>query len=230
MTSDGRIPDSELEREIAANLAAEGYTVIYQPARDLIPFDLGPYRPDLLAMKPGDNLIVEVKGSARTTTIDRLRDVAEEVARHPGWRLVLFTGTDAEGSGTLPLLTWGDLRFKVQEGERLLSSRAEDAAFLLLWTCLEAAMRLRAREVNLPVERFPSSTLIRQLYSHGEISMDQLDQALVQLDTRNKAVHGFAANDVKTAAQAVARLARELVQEWGGQPIPAHPPDRPNGA
>ena len=47
-----------------------------------------------------------------------------------------------------------------------------EAAFLSLWGVLEAALRRRALQMSIPIERFPTLSLINQLYSQGELSLN----------------------------------------------------------
>ena len=58
--------------EIAQKLQEQGYEVILEPEVSLLPFDLGSYRPDILAFGQQGGVIVEVKGEAQNFSVDRL--------------------------------------------------------------------------------------------------------------------------------------------------------------
>ncbi len=42
-----------------------------------------------------EGYIIEFKGSGRQTPIERLREIAEIVSQHTGWRFLLITEEDA---------------------------------------------------------------------------------------------------------------------------------------
>jgi len=84
-----------LESKIAEKYKTQGFEVVLQPKKEDLPFDLGTYRPDLIAKKtPNECYIIEVKGSTSLTSIDRYREIAEIVAQHAGWSFLLVTGDD----------------------------------------------------------------------------------------------------------------------------------------
>ena len=94
-TPNGQAVHSQLEASIAKRYAELGFTVTVEPSLNLIPFDLGGYRPDILAIKePNQNYIIEVKGSSQRVSVGRFREVSEVVQAHPGWRFLLVTGDD----------------------------------------------------------------------------------------------------------------------------------------
>jgi hypothetical protein len=79
----------------------------------------------------------------------------------------------------------------VRNAQALMGARQDEAAFLLLWSALEGALRLAGERAQLPLASLPPSTLIRELYSAGEISREQFDALLGLLPIRNQLVHGF---------------------------------------
>lgn len=79
----------------------QGFTVIQNPKADQLPFDLDNYQADILATKNENEtgligLIIEVKTSITSVSVERLQSVAEEVSRHPGWRFLLVTLEDID--------------------------------------------------------------------------------------------------------------------------------------
>ncbi|MGV2389048.1 MAG UNVERIFIED_CONTAM: hypothetical protein LVR29_14600 [Microcystis novacekii LVE1205-3] len=64
MNSPKEIHDA-LMRRVAQRYEKEGYRVFIEPQRQTLPFNLGSYRPDLLAMKSeNDGYIIEIKTNA----------------------------------------------------------------------------------------------------------------------------------------------------------------------
>ncbi len=74
--------------DLARQYEARGYTVRVEPAREAVPFDLGGYRPDLLAEKGDEHLLVELK-TGGPLPISYLQQIVETVRQHSGWRFIL---------------------------------------------------------------------------------------------------------------------------------------------
>lgn len=217
-----RLQDARQKRtsEIAAEYAQRGFHVLVDPGPDSVPFDLGGYRPSLLAEKGDEHHIVEVKTPGTHFSVDRLQELAEEVTRHSNWRFFLVTADDllpGEFPASAMLLSAEQLEERFERAGRLLEFGDSEAALLALWAVLEGMLRLQAERASLPVERLPSPALIDYLYSHGEISMEQFDEVLLLLDVRNRVAHGFATPDVKTAATRLQSLIVALLNEWSPQ-------------
>ena len=226
MSSQSERVHSLLESAIAEKYKQQGFEVITQPNTNELPFDLGTYRPDIIAKKSdGEGYIIEVKGSVHKTAIDRYREVADIVSEHPGWRFLLITSDDIRDSN-LPnaddsLLTWEQMLRGRARAERSLDRGAFHEAFLSLWAIFEAMLRRRAAQVSIPVERFPTSSLIKHLYSQGELSIEQFDTAMALQSVRNRLVHGYQVPEVAEPANLLQKLILELLSEWGPQSSPA---------
>ncbi len=204
--------------ELAEQYIAQGFQVSIEPATVAVPFDLGNYSPDLIAQKGDQHLIVEVKVSSDRVPVERYRDIVEEVSRHPGWRFLLVTLNDVE-SRSFPgspdeLASWPEVTERIARAERLLDAGDSDAAFLLMWSALEAMLRRHAESVALPLGRLPSQALLKHLYSQGELSMTQFDRAMAALRLRNLLAHGSPAPQLSDAARDLRSLIKDLLDEW----------------
>ncbi len=170
MNSNVERTPSVLESKVAEKYKAKGFDVILEPRKPDFPFDLGTYHPDLIAKKStNEGYIIEVKGSASRTPIDRYREIAELVAQHAGWRFLLVTEDDISPSELAKengeLLPWEQMLQRQTQAERLLALGETEGAFLSLWGILEAALRRQAQRASIPIERFPTLPLIKHLYS-----------------------------------------------------------------
>jgi len=206
--------------EIAAQYERDGFVVAVEPHPSAVPFDLGGYRPDLLASKGDEHHIVEVRESGKHLSVDRFQELAEEIGRHGGWRFFLVTSDDVSPDGiptSSPLLSWKDLWEQSRIAPKLLELGAHEAALLSLWAIFEGMLRLQATRISLPIERFPTSGLLDHLYSHGELSMKQYDRAIEVLALRNAVAHGFAADGVGSAAAQMLGIVLEFFDEWSPQ-------------
>lgn len=210
---------SSIELQVAEKYQQEGFEVIIEPELEDLPFDLGMYCPDLVIRKSKDEgYIVEIKSLATRIPVERYQEIAEIVSRHTGWRFLLITGEDVVASiqkefeGKFP--AWEQLYRRKEEADRLVSLGELEGAFLLFWVLLEALMRKRAEQTSLPIERLPTSPLIKHLYSQGELSMEQFDQAITLQDFRNRIVHGLEVSELSEPIVQLQRLVSELLNLW----------------
>ena len=216
--------EQELLSKIAEKYKQEGYEVIIEPYGDVLPFDLGLYRPDLLVKKPdGKGYIIEVKSSVSPISVERYREIAEIVSEHPGWRFLLVTSED-KPSGTQindkQLLSWAEIEHRREQSEQLVTMGEIEAAFLSLWAITEALMRKQAEQALIPIERFPLIALIKHLYSQGELSIEQYDKVMALVETRNRLVHGFQTTGLETAVVELQELVDDLLKEYSVIIIP----------
>ena len=207
--------------KIAEKYRQAGYTVLVDPEPEDIPFDLGIYRPNLIVKKnEAEGYIIEFNGSGRQTSIDRLKEIAEIVSENTGWRFLLMTEEDAllkDEDNEVNLLSWEQVFSRKTQGERLISLGENEGAFLSLWGTLEALLRRRAEEAIIPIERFPTVSLIKHLYSQGELSIEQYDRAMLLLSVRNRFIHGFEAPEINESVSELLALVNELISLWAPQ-------------
>ncbi len=203
---------------LALSYENEGFAILKEPAPEDLPFHLDGYRPDLIASKGNSGIIVEIKTSAERISVDRFQSIAQEISSHPGWRFMLVTldDVDAERIPTTAsdLPTWSQLLEKLKQVELMVQSGVFEPALLYLWGIFEAALRKRAIQQNIPVERLPSAILLNHMYSQGEISVDQIDFFQQLMHKRNRIAHGGnEVIDVNFAASIVNAVAG-LLTEW----------------
>lgn len=219
MISDVERAHGSLEQEVAEKYRQQGFEVIVEPEKKDLPFDLGNYRPDVIAVKTNSaSYVIEIKDSIDNTPIDRYRDIAENVSEHPGWSFVLVTGQDIPAfsgqEAEAEVLTWSQMFERFAQAKRLLELGEPEPAFLLLWVIFEAVLRRHAMQVSIPIDRLPTTSLIKQLYSQGELSIEQFDAATALQDLRNQTVHGFQTTDLKQPAVQLEKLVNELLSDW----------------
>jgi len=203
-------------QEIAAEYAARGYEVQVEPGPEKLPEFLVGFHPDLVARGPNESVVIEVKEITKTAASERFRDIAEAIQRHPGWRfslVVIDPRSDEVTPPTQPLLERKDIADRLGRVNELLKAGATDAAFLLMWAAVEALLRHIATREGLPLERVPSSSLMKELFSLGILSRSELDVAQRAFSVRNALVHGFATTGLDEATKELAQLAQELLSE-----------------
>ena len=201
---------------LAAQYQEQGYAVQREPAPDCIPFSLGNYRPDLLAEKAGEHLLIEVKNRLTPVSIGRLRDIAELVNQQPGWRfLFVNAGPDSEDDH-LPQepLSWSSIASRIAQAKRLHQTGDSEAAILLLWSALEALLRRHAESMDLPLAHLSALALLDYLYSEADLSFEHFDQAKKLLAGRNQLAHGFPLSEAPQQAIQLQGLIDDLSRDW----------------
>jgi len=220
-TETGGIPNgqafhSQLEASIAKRYVELGFNVTVEPSLSLIPFELGGYRPDILATKePNQKYIIEVKGSSQRLSVDRLREISEIVQAHPGWRFLLVTGDDELSVGEeTSLLESEEVSQRIEKAETLINEGFSHAGFLYLWSLLEGMMRRRSIQKSIPVERLGGLSMINHLYSQGEMTREQFHECKDLLSIRNRIAHGFEYTNINEGCLKLLDLVRILSSEW----------------
>ena len=222
MINNTKIIYDEKVKSLAEKYESQGFRVLIEPKTDELPFGLGNYQPDMIAIKDGSGLVIEVKTSLNRVSVDRLQALAEEVSKHPGWHFLLLTLEDIEAK-SLPgtseeLPSWQSIADRFHEAHRLIENdeieQAFKAAFLLLWSTFEGALRKRAVDVSIPIERFPVIGLLKHMYSLGELSISQFDFAQFCFEAWNSFAHGYIGTPYCGNVLEFDNLVGELLDEW----------------
>ena len=218
MTNNTKILYEEKLKSLAEKYESQGFHVLTGLKTDELPFDLGNYQPDLIVTKNNLGFVIEIRTSLSRISVERLQALAEEVSKHPGWRFLLVTLEDIEGK-SLPgtsekLVSWQELTNQFLQAHKLLENDEIQSAFLPLWSIFEDALRKRAIDVLIPIERFPVIGLIRHLYSLGELSISQFDLAQACLEVSNRLAHGYIENLNLPFIHNFDNLVRELLTGW----------------
>ena len=206
-------------QEIAAEYAARGYEVLVEPRPEQLPEFLAGFRPDLVARGPNESVVVEVKVGTQTAASERFRELAETIQRQPGWRfslVVIDPRSDEVAPPTQQLLARQEIVDRLGRANELLKTGATDAAFLLMWVAVEALLRHIATREGLPLERVPSSSLMKELFSLGILSRSELEVAQRAFSVRNALVHGFATTRLDETSRELAQFAQKLLLELDG--------------
>ncbi len=189
--------ESQVIARVAEDYRRRGYDVEVAPTGPGLPEFLGGFRPALIARSPGDSVVIEVKLGTRTSVVDQLREVAERVNGQPGWRfsLVYVSPDEPDQISEQHPAPLSLSQERVHNAETLLRSGQPEAAFLLLFSAPEGILRFLGHRAQLPLENLPPSTLIRELYSAGEINREQFESLMSLLPIRNRLAHGFGSRE-----------------------------------
>lgn len=200
--------------KVAETYRRRGYDVVIAPGAGTLPEFLEGASPDLIARASTESVVVEVKVGTRTSVAEKWGDLAQRIQRQSGWRfeLVFVDPRDPEPVFEGPKPSLAALEERARNAGTLLQGTQSEAAFLLLWSALEGALRLIAERATLPLATLPTSALLRELYSAGEISRDHFEEALRLLPIRDQLSHGSGQLD-RDDTEHLQRLVQGLLTE-----------------
>jgi hypothetical protein len=217
--------ENDLAR-VAEQYRFEGYEVTLRPQSVQLPAFAAGFHPDMLAVKDGVKVLVQVKKDQ-----DELRKdpdtarLAEVMNAQPGWRfdlVVLNKDTEPERvvleahEPSEEVLT-----HHLDAVERTARAGDTVAAFIRAWASLEAAMRRAARNAGLDIARLSPQYLLGTLYSNGLLERSEYDELSNYLQLRNTVVHGLEVPRMDAAVPlSIASAARKLLA-WDGTEQPA---------
>jgi uncharacterized protein YutE (UPF0331/DUF86 family) len=188
----------QLERERLLKLAEEyrqkGYEVILSPKPEDMPNFLKGYSPDMIVRRGEEAVVIEVKSRSSITTAQYLRDLAQVVGEHPGWRVELVM-TNPEDVGYI-----ANVEGSLQEHEiksqlqvaRELAERHPESAILYAWSLAEATLRLVANHEGINLQKLEAPLrLLKQLATEGIISKSEYETLMNASQSRSAIAHGF---------------------------------------
>ncbi|MHA1226581.1 MAG: DUF4145 domain-containing protein [Candidatus Hodarchaeales archaeon] len=213
------LTEKDLIGRIAEKYKSDGFEVIIRPGKEYIPFDLGNYRPDLIAKKGTlGTYIVEVKKHKSDLSIDQLKEIASSTDAHEGWHFVLVTGDDVRGEtekiSQESVFSWGQIISEKEKAVRYLKLNEYEISFFIFWRILDAMMRNYANEEYIPIDRLPTYSLINHLYSQGELSIEEFDKLNRMRKFRNQLAHGLQTEIKKRDVEELQQLINDLLKEW----------------
>lgn len=182
-------------REIASTFERNGYQVFIEPTTEQVPIDLGGYKPDLVAIKGEQGIVVEIKVSLKRLPTKKFNEISNMVSSHKGWKFALVT-LDDDVSNILSLAnarlpSTDELKKRLDDVDKLIMLNMLPSALVLLWAQIESWLRIKADKNGEKLNFLQPKRLINFLYSYGELSMEQVDSLNELMQLRNKIVHGF---------------------------------------
>lgn len=188
--------EAAILESVRAGLTAEGYDVILQPDRLSLPPFLQHLRPDAIASRRDENLVVEVV--SRTPAANRkIERVREALRSRPKWKLrtIWTSGHDLPASLEKPSLEF--VRDALTELDQLLEADFLRPGLLVAWACLEGVGRVLLPEA-LEKPQTPRR-LVEQLAENGFIDRFEATQLRRLVDYRNRLIHGVIQTTVSEA-------------------------------
>lgn len=178
---------------LASEYRAKGYDVRVHPERADQPSFLLGFSPDVIALSPRDNVVIQVK-SARDFDADEFQKLAEFVERQPSWRLevaLVNLPTAPDVPAVEELAGEDQIKDLIANAELLAKQNQVEAAALLAWSAVEAILRRLSRSIAPELERQSSARVLKHLYSLGCIRPNVYENLYQLMEFRNAVAHGF---------------------------------------
>ncbi len=187
-----------LERKFIARTAAKyrsrGYEVEENCELDFLPG----FHVDLVARKDDEVRVIEVKSRTSLAATPELNELAEILYSKPGWSYDLLLVGEPERlespEGSQPFAE-EEIRRRLAEAEAVLEKGSGEAAYLLVWSACEAAIRNLIETAEISITRVTTAAYVLDMaVMHGIISREDYDYLTDLMKYRNAIAHGFGVN------------------------------------
>lgn len=186
-------------KDIAQEYKEKGYEVFVEPSigqMNTFPLHLNNYRPDLVAMKDGDNVIIEVKSSEDKSSFKNLEDIANRINEYDNWRFELVltnSKNDNIAFSGNSIIDDNTIKERLYTVKELSRKNSLTSAFLLAWSALEGELRKKYFNINKEdkIKTTSIANLIKHAYSLGVISHSSLMNLQTLTNKKNNLIHGF---------------------------------------
>jgi hypothetical protein len=210
--------DLEKQRiqEIAQEYQAKRYDVTVQPEPSQLPDFLTDYRPDILARREEETVVIEIKSRISLAKSQYLPRLAQAIEERSGWRFELVVINPKDNALSLEdarSLEEGDIAHTIKEIKEILKPHHPEAALLLAWSTTESTLRLLANKEEIPLQRRDPPYLLKQLAIYAAISRDEYNTFMRAMRLRNAIAHGFKATGFQPVfVKELAEMTYQLLQ------------------
>lgn len=189
--------ERERERQILDRLRdsyeSDGYQFFVEPPERMLPSALGGYRPDAIAVRNGESLLIEVKTTRGAGDRRYLADVTRRVEElGTGWKLVVFYVNEWDGSYQQEGAATPAMLLTALEEVRSLSAAGHNSAALVIGLSILEAVARKAMSEDGKVATAPLSPVraVDFLEQSGELDFEHAAQLRSLARLRNAIVHG----------------------------------------
>ena len=194
MTEDIEILERQFIDKKAAEYRSRGYEVEENCQLEFLPG----YRADLVVRKGEETRVIEVKARTSLARAPRMAEVVEILYEKPGWSYDLLLVGEPEKlespEGSQPFAEEA-IRRRLAEAETVLEKGSGEAAYLLVWSACEAAIRNLIETAEISITRVTTAAYVLDMaVMHGIISHEDHDYLTDMMKYRNAIAHGFDVN------------------------------------
>lgn len=182
-------------KEIAKDYESRGYAVVIRPGQSELPDFLKGFEPDLIATNDSESVVVEVKSTkGQTSQLRQYESLANKISKNDKWRFELVFTNPLEytvETRNAVELSLEQIRQRIQDVNTLVRLNHFEAAFLLAWTTLEAAIRHKLENNRTDTHTKPTLAAIKTVFSLGYINSHDYRKLERLNQQRNQIIHGF---------------------------------------
>ena len=206
---------------VADRYRKHGYRVVEEPEVGQLPDFLQEFKPDLLAENGAESVIVEVQAYGQVVRNPKLERLAESVERHPGWRFELIISNPSAASvSELPTadskqstIGVAEIEDRIGSSQHLATAGDSQAAVILLWSALEAAIRTGLERIPASFINNAPVAILKQGIAYGLMDPEDYEVLSQLLPVRNAAAHGFAGVVNANLLDASTRITNSILAE-----------------
>lgn len=194
MSTSSAPTEERLLQTVERRYKRRGYNVLRQPRGTDLPRFLSQFEPDMIAYKDQESVVVEVKPRAGLPASQYLAELANAVNAQEGWRFDLavvnprnppLIDEEVEPLGQTEIVA------RIRAVRQLMKAHQDEAAILLAWSTVEAALRLVAAQQDITLESEQPASVIKKLYSLGLLSHEEYEMLQQGLRAGTIIGHGF---------------------------------------
>ena len=175
MSTSSAAAEQRLLQNAERRYRRRGYKVLLRPRGDDLPQFLSGFEPDMIAYNDQESVVVAVKPRADLPAAEYLMELANVVNGQQGWRLdlaVVNPKTPPLVDEDVEVLGQTEIVARIRAVRQLVKERQDEAAILLAWSTVEAALRLLADQQDIALENDQSAYVIKTLYSLGVLGQE----------------------------------------------------------
>ena len=195
----------------------KGYKELIKSQGDQLPDFLQAFRPDLIAHKGDEQIVVEVRTRGQISDFPQVNELAKAVKNEADWRfqLVLLGPENSLSVAGASPFTVEEIRSKIMEVALFVENGHLEAAFLMGWSLVEATLRVLAVQEGIEGETATPDYLLKQMTFEGLIARETYHDLKRAQQTRNAIAHGFKSSQltVETVQELIDLIDGELLQE-----------------
>ena len=195
----------------------KGYDVLIEPQSDQLPDFLQAFRPDLIAHKGDEHIVVEVRVRGQVSDFPQVNELAKVVRNEADWKfqLVLLGPENSLSVAGASPFTVEEIRLKIKEVAFFVENEYLEAAFLMGWSLVEATLRTLAVKEGIEGETATSDYLFKQMTFEGIIARETYHELKHAQKTRDAIAHGFKSSQltVETVQELIDLIDGVLLQE-----------------
>jgi uncharacterized protein YutE (UPF0331/DUF86 family) len=211
--------ENEIELEtlyrVKPRYEKEGFQFLIAPESSELPDFLAGFRPDAIAKRGQERVVIEVKATGRAADRSAIVNfLAGEVPKHEGWRFELIVAEGERDRTSLQAPTKAELQDELYSVEKMIEQGSYKVALPFAWGLLEAISRKLVFDERDQATRFLPRTVVEKLTSEGYLD-DETGEKLVEIaHLRNQIVHGFTRLEVRREhLQTLLGVVQQLMNE-----------------